>query len=199
MVFFMPLSARHNPGAAWLIGLLGWLSLWLVPSAAWAEHAFVIKSLETELQNGVYHLSARVEYRFSDEALNALKNGVPLLILMDVEVVQQRNWWWDKTLAELEQGYLLIYHALSEQFIINNLNSGTQDNYSNLHDALEALGNLRDLPLIDAKLLEPDTEYQVRMRTHLDIESLPAPMRPLAYISHEWQLDSDWVSWPLTR
>ena len=41
--------------------------------------------------------------------------------------------------------------------------------------------------------------YQVKMRTFLDIESLPAPMRPLAYISSDWQLDSDWVSWPLTQ
>ena len=62
-----------------------------------------------------------------------------------------------------------------------------------------ALGQINNLPLIDARLLNPELRYQVKVRAHLDIESLPAPMRPLAYISSDWQLDSDWVSWPLTQ
>ncbi|NNF97173.1 MAG: DUF4390 domain-containing protein, partial [Halobacteria archaeon] len=113
--------------------------------------------------------------------------------------VEQVRWYWNKNLAELEQGYLLLYHALSEKFIVHNLNSGVQDHYSSLDAALNALGRINNLPLIDAKLLDPEMRYQVRMRTYLDIESLPAPMRPLAYISSDWQLDSDWVSWPLTQ
>lgn len=176
--------------------LLGWIGL-LQP--VFAEHAFIIKSVETQLIDEVYHLNAKVEYRFSDEALVALKSGVPLLVLMDIEVDQPRSWWFDKTVAELQQGYLLLYHALSEQFIISNLNSGTQENFFSLSYALAALGNIRSLPIIDSNILENDVEYTVNVRTRFDIESLPAPMRPIAYISKQWQLDSNWVSWPLTR
>jgi hypothetical protein len=179
--------------------LLLLLGFGLLPGhAAARDNAFVIKSVETRLVNDVYHLDARIDYRFSDEALNALRSGVPLLILLDIQVVQDR-WYWDRTLAELEQGYLLLYHALSEQFIIHNLNSGAQEHFRSLGAALRSLGRIDNLPLIDAKLLQPDEAYKVRLRTHLDIESLPAPMRPLAYISSDWQLDSDWVTWPLTR
>ena len=182
----------------WLSVLLaGLITLWPI-QAARAEHAFIIKSLETNLEQGVYQLNSRIEYRLSDEALSALKNGVPFLILMNIEVEQVR-WYWNKTLAELEQGYLLLYHALSEKFIVHNLNSGAQDHYTSLDAALNALGQISNLPLIDAKLLAPELRYRIRMRTYLDIESLPAPMRPLAYISSDWQLDSDWVSWPLTQ
>ncbi len=182
-----------------LIAMLIGLSVLLPARAESAQHAFVIKSVETELKEGVYLVSAHIDYRFSNEALLALKNGVPLLILMDFEVVRSRSWWWDKTLAELEQGYLLLYHALSEQFIIYNLNSGTQDSYSSLDTALATLGHVHKLPLIDAKLLKKGGRYLVRLRTFLDIESLPAPMRPMAYLSSDWSLDSDWVEWPLTQ
>jgi hypothetical protein len=164
-----------------------------------AEHAFIIKSVETQLSDGVYHLNAKIEYRFSDEALIALKSGVPLLVLMDIEVDKIRSWWFNKTVAELQQGYLLLYHALSEQFIISNLNSGTQENFYSLTSALSALGNITHLPLIDSNILEDDANYEVNVRTRFDIESLPVPMRPIAYISKQWQLDSNWVSWPLTR
>jgi len=196
----MRVSAKTEPPTRpglWLALLL--LGTSLLPGAAAArDEAFVIKSVETRLVNGVYHLDTRIDYRFSDEALNALRSGVPLLILLDIQVLQDR-WYWDRTLAELEQGYLLLYHALSEQFIIHNLNSGAQEHFRSLGAALRSLGRIDNLPLIDAKLLQPDEAYKVRLRTHLDIESLPAPMRPLAYISSDWQLDSDWVTWPLTR
>ncbi len=198
----MPASIRHDK---WTISR-HWLAVLLVAAAtllplqpSQAEDAFTIKSLETKLVNGVYQLDCRIDYRFSEEALAALQNGVPFLILLNIEVEQVR-WYWNKNLAELEQGYLLLYHALSEKFILHNLNSGVQDHYASLGAALNALGRVNNLPLLDAKLLVPDARYQVRVRTYLDIESLPAPMRPLAYISSDWKkLDSDWVSWPLTQ
>ncbi|MDH3948625.1 MAG: DUF4390 domain-containing protein [Gammaproteobacteria bacterium] len=197
----MPAFTRHDMwyfNRRWLSVLLAGCLTLLPIQATQAERAFIIKSLETKLEQGVYQLDCRIEYRLSEEALTALKNGVPFLILMNIEVEQVR-WYWNKNLAELEQGYLLLYHALSEKFIVHNLNSGVQDHYSSLDAALNALGRINNLPLIDAKLLDSELRYQVKMRAHLDIESLPAPMRPLAYISSDWQLDSDWVSWPLTQ
>ena len=201
MDFFMPVFTRHDMwcfSRRWLAVLLAGLLALLPIQASRAERAFIIKSLETKLEQGVYQLDSRIEYRLSEEALSALKSGVPFLILMNIEVEQVR-WYWNKNLAELEQGYLLLYHALSEKFIVHNLNSGAQDHYSSLGAALNALGQISNQPLIDAKLLDPEMRYLVKMRTYLDIESLPAPMRPLAYISSDWQLDSEWVSWPLTQ
>ncbi len=203
MASFMPACARHKSlsiiaglrvyALATGLCLLGMLP----PAPAQAAEAFIIKSLETSLHNGVYSFSTRIEYAFSNQARVALKNGVPLIILLNIKV-EQKRWYWNKDIAQLEQGYLLLYHALSRKFIIHNLNSGTQTDYSNLHDALHALGHIQNLPLIDAKLLRPDANYILRLRSQLDIESLPAPMRPLAYISSDWRLKSDWYTWPLT-
>ena len=192
----MPALPRRNRGRAWLaVLLLAWLAL---PVMATDDHDFVIKSIETSLADNVWRLDAKIDYRFSEAALNALRNGVPLLIQLDIQV-RQKRWYWNLTLAELTQGYLLLYHALSDTYIVHNLNSGTQEHFRNLDDALASLGHIRNLPLIDAKLLAPDKEYEVRLRAHLDIESLPAPMRPMAYISSDWDLDSGWYTWPLTR
>jgi hypothetical protein len=158
---------------------------------------FRILAAETKLKENVFQLEANMDLKFSDDALEALRSGVPLIVLVNIEVRKDRSWWWDKTIAELEQGYLLLYHALSEKYIIHNLNSGAQQNYVSLSAALYSLSNIRDFPLIDKNLLEQGDDYYVRLRTYLDIESLPAPMRPIAYISSQWQLESDWFSWPL--
>ena len=157
---------------------------------------FRVLAAETKLKDQVYNLEANLDLKFSDDALEALRSGVPLIILINIEVQKDRNWWWDKSVAELEQGYLLLY-ALSEKYIIHNLNSGAQKNFISLNAALFSLSHIQDFPLIDKNLLIEGDDYYVRLRTYLDIESLPAPMRPIAYISSQWQLESDWFVWPL--
>lgn len=188
----------HNCRFALLVTGLMTLALFYC-SPVHAEPAFKIKHAETILVEEVYHINASVEFEFSDEALNALQNGVPLIILFDIEVDKKRSWWLNKNIATLEQGYLLLYHALSKKFVLHNLNSGTQENYSNLSSALYALGNIQQLPILDADLLQKDTDYIFRLKSYLDIESLPPPMRPLAYVSSDWQLESDWYTWTLNR
>ena len=158
---------------------------------------FKVLAAETKLVNQVYNLDANLDLKFSDDALEALRSGVPLIILINIEVLKDRNWWWDKTIAELEQGYLLLYHALSEKYIIHNLNSGSQKNFISLNAALSSLSYIKNFPLIDKNLLIDNDQYYARLRIYLDIESLPAPMRPIAYISSQWQLESDWFTWPL--
>lgn len=196
MVSFMHLYKSDKTNRILLVALLCLLASGMLAPKSHAE-GFKVLSAETNLKEHVFHLNAKMDLKFSDDALEALRSGVPLIILINIEVQQDRSWWWDKTVAKLEQGYLLLYHALSEKYIIHNLNSGAQVNYISLNTALHSLSNIYDFPLIDKNLLDEDDDYYVRLRTYLDIESLPAPMRPIAYISSQWQLESDWFSWPL--
>ena len=196
MVSFMHLYKSDKPNQIVLAAFLCLLISGIFVTKSYAE-GFNILSAETKLKEHVFHLEANMDLKFSYDALEALRSGVPLIVLINIEVQKDRSWWWDKTIAKLEQGYLLLYHALSEKYIIHNLNSGAQNNYISLNAALYSLSNIRDFPLIDKNLLEEGDDYYVRLRTYLDIESLPAPMRPIAYISSQWQLESDWFSWPL--
>ena len=159
---------------------------------------FFITDIHTHIEDGVYLLNADVDYRFGDETLQALSNGVPLTIHLTIEIDRVRNWWTDANIATLEQRYSLQYHALSHQYLLRNLNSGAFYSYPHYHAAVEALGSLRDLPLIDSKLILDNESYSASMRVELDIEALPSPLRPVAYITPAWRLRSDWYTWSLT-
>ncbi|GAB4352447.1 MAG: hypothetical protein Kow006_17010 [Gammaproteobacteria bacterium] len=159
---------------------------------------FVVRDASTHLSEGVYRLNASIDYRLSPAVREALENGVPLTVEIQIEVRRDRWYWLDEEVAVLNQYYLLQYHALSRQYLLTSLNSGKQRSFSTLRSALEAMGSLVDIPILDSKLLRPETEYQVRLRALLDIESLPAPLRPVAYLSDEWRLVSEWYSWPLS-
>jgi hypothetical protein len=158
---------------------------------------FEVRSASVELESGVYLLTARVDFRLSTEAREALQAGVPLNIRLDVEVVHNRRFWFNNTVAALRQRFQLEYHALSERFIVMNVNSGQQESFGSLFGALNFLGRVDKLPLLDASLLEDSREYRLRMRAFLDQEKFPGPLRLLAFWRRDWSLASDWYTWPL--
>jgi uncharacterized protein DUF4390 len=99
--------------------------------------------------------------------------------------------------AGREQRYEIQYHALADQYLLRSLNSGSQFVYSTLGEALATLGRIEKLPVLDAHLLQKDELYKVRVRSRLDLSSLPVPMQLKAYVSSEWWLSSGWYSWDL--
>lgn len=181
------------PGKRWCLLMAVYLGL---VSVAWAGE-FRILSADTRLEAGVYLLSARTKYRLGDTPREALENGVPLTIELKMEVMRDREWLWDETIAELKQQFRLEYHALSRQYLVTNLNSGEIKSFPSLSSATEFLGRINNFPLLDASLLEPDERYYGRLRASLDIEALPLPLQPIAYLFKNWHLMSEWYTWPL--
>jgi hypothetical protein len=49
------------------------------------------------------------------------------------------------------------------------------------------------------RLIEDDADYKIRLRGSLDIESLPTPVRLIAYVSSAWDMSSEWHTWSLDR
>lgn len=161
------------------------------------DGAFRIRTGTISLHNGVYYLNARVDYRLSHAAREALDNGVPLYVDLEIKVIRPRWWWWDEVVAELTQRYRLQYHALSQRYVLTAINSGESRSFHHLRAMLAELGKIQDLPVIDAELLDSEQHYLVRARVSLDLDSLPRPLRTVIYLSPQWRLISDWHQWQL--
>ena len=158
---------------------------------------FEIRSAMAELRDGVYYLNAVIGYSLSTEAIDALHSGVPLGIRLDVEIIDPRRWWFDNDSAALRQSYHLDFHTLSERYIVRNVNSADQASFASLPAALEYIGRVERLPLIDTAVLEDNRGYYVRLRASLDQEQFPGPLRLLAFWRRDWSIASEWYRWPL--
>jgi len=188
-----------------LAGLLPALALTLAAGAGLAEdepeHAgyFDVRSAETRLVNGVHTVDARLQLVLSSEALRALSSGITLTIELQIEVIRVRHWYIDNLEAELAVRYELEYRPLAQRYIVRNLNSGDQDSFATLYSALNNLGRVQDLPVIDEAVLEPDSEYRIRLRALLQTRQYSAPLRMLFFWRDQWQLESEWSEWTLER
>ena len=162
-----------------------------------ADEAFVVHELTSEEVEGVIKLDATIEYRLSDALLDALRNGVELVIEVRIEVSREREWWLNAEVASLVQRYQLGYHALSQQYLLKNLNTGVQLTFPSLTSTLHAMGTIQDFPMLDASLLQPGIGYEARLRARLAVDELPLPLRARAYMSGDWRPASDWYTWAL--
>jgi hypothetical protein len=163
------------------------------------EGYFEVRSASTTLSAGVHRLDARLQLVLSSEALDALNSGVPLTIELQLQIIRSRRLFPDATDAELAVRYELEYRPLSQRYIVRNLNSGDQDSFATLYSALNNLGRVQQLPVVDDALLLPDRPYRVRLRAMLQTQQYPAPLRLLFFWRSQWQLQSEWYEWSLER
>jgi len=160
---------------------------------------FEVRSASTRQVGGVHTLDARLQLVLSSEALEALSSGVPLTIDLQLEVIRVRRFVWDDAEAELALRYELEYRPLSQRYLVRNLNSGDQDSFATLYSALNNLGRVQGLPVIDDALLEYGKDYRIRLRAMINTQQYPAPLRLLFFWRDEWQLQSEWFEWLLER
>src|SRR5271170_3630254 len=103
------------------------------------EGRFEVRSSDLELQDGVYHLNARLELPVSDAVRRGLAEGVPLTLEVDLDVERVRQLLPNSRIAELTQRYHLQYNAVSGHYVLHNDNSGQQESLGTIDAALESL------------------------------------------------------------
>lgn len=177
-----------------VLALSAWL-LWAHPAAA--RDDFRVERMDTRLRGDWLVLDASIDYDFSKAALEALDNGVPLTLDVHVQVRPKGAWVWDESLVDQHLRYVIRYKPLSERYLVARLPDAGGRSYVTRDAAIAALGEIDDLDLVHRDRLDPDEKYEVHLRASLDVEELPLPLRPIAYLHPAWKLSTGWTRWPL--
>jgi hypothetical protein len=162
-----------------------------------ADPGIDVRDARSELRDGVWLVSATIDFRPSDEVVEALRNGVTITFGLEARVTQRRRFWLDADVAGLRQESRLSFEPLSQGYVVRSASSGATATFTSLEGALRALGKVEDLPVIEAALLAADEQYELALRAALDQDDLPGPLRLLAFWSSGLDLASKWYRWPL--
>jgi hypothetical protein len=156
---------------------------------------FEVRSAFLEPSEHVYQLNATLNIALSKSAQQAVREGVPVALELDLSVDRKRRYWRDAQVAYLAERWQIRYHALSERYVVNSLNSGEQTSYSTLPAALAALSQVRDLPVIDEALIERGEHYEASLRVVATIEGgLPNALRVMMFWI-DWKRSTEWYTW----
>jgi hypothetical protein len=179
---------------AWLLCFLATLA-----SPALADTTIVVTAASVALDEGVYELDATLALEVPEEGRRAIDAGLTLRLNYEIEVARVRRYVPDADVASLVQSYELGYHALSQRYLLRNLNTGEQHDYGTLQAALDRLAEVRGLPLLDSSLLDPGSNYLLRVRAVLSLRTAPDTLSWLLFWADDWSATSEWYEWSLRR
>ena len=163
------------------------------------EGYFDVRSAKSVLIDQTHVLDARLQLFLSDEALNALNSGVPLTIELNIEFIRVRRFMPDDKEIELSFQFELEYKPLSQRYIVRDTVNDTQNSYATLFSALNRLGRVQNLFLVNDNELSNDSSYRMRLQALLSTKQYSAPLRMLFFWRSQWDIKSEWYEWQLQR
>lgn len=142
-------------------------------------------------------LDAEIAFDLNETITEALENGVPLTFETHVQMRRAEAWVWESDIVEHRLRTVLHYRPLSGLYELRTLQGDGQLAFATRDAALRTLGKIVAMPVIERADLDIEQEYLVRLNVRLDIEALPLPMRPVAYLKRDWRIASEPWEWRL--
>ncbi|MET0497312.1 MAG: DUF4390 domain-containing protein [Steroidobacteraceae bacterium] len=165
------------------------------PQSGSSQEKIEVRSAFVEPADSVYQLNATIDLELPEGARRAIRDGVTLTLDVEIVVHRKRRYWLDETVATLEQHYELVYHALSERYLVRNLNSDEQASFATLDAAIDSLRVLTNLPILDRALVLPSARHEVSVRATVDARTMPDALRFVLFWTDDWRQRSEWYTW----
>lgn len=138
-------------------------------------------------------LSAQFAIDLGPRLEEAVGRGVPLHFRFEFDLKRKRWYWADEHVAGRVLDYRLGYHALTRQYRLS-LDSLHQ-NFATLEEALQALGRIVRLHVVDQGAILPGETYLVAVRLSLDHNRLPKPLQVDAIADRDWRVEAKTLRW----
>lgn len=170
-----------------MLSFLLWGSLAVAPAAA----EFRVEHVDARRVDASIRVDVELALSLTDATEDALAHGVPLIVVHEI-ALNRNGWLWGSVEQQTSERHRLRYHALSGRYVVDS-DGAVLDTFRSISDALDFINTA------SARFEVPDknARYNVAVRSRIDINALPAPLRPTALFSPQWRLSSDWSQWPI--
>jgi hypothetical protein len=175
-------------------GLLLFLPL-LLAAATVPVHARQARLSDIVVTNTEEHLIVyfSVEDCFTPEMVQAIESGLPTTFTFYVQLDERREFWWDKSIVDLEIRHTIRYDQLKKHY---ELRFSEGDNeivtVRDFEDAKRLMSEVAALKVIPLDRLEKGGRYQLEMMAELDRIELPLYLHYVLFFLSLWDFETDW-------
>ena len=176
-----------------VLALAGALALAaLVHAPAARADVIPVKSAELRVEEGEVLLNAEFEFSLTPTLEEALKRGVPLYFVLEVELTRPRWYWLDEKVLSTSTTWRVGYAPLAQHYRVSSGAGLIAQTLGSLEEVERLIGRVTSRPVARASDLQRGARYDAAVRLRLDVNQLPKPFQVDALASREWQLASDW-------
>ncbi len=178
-------------------GLLFIIASILHPSSVLAGENITVSDLSSKVFEKIIRVDCDVNYGLDDRVKEALRNGIEMTFIFEVEIRQESIYWMDPLISQFQKEFKIKYHALSKQFVMIEMDNHKERNFPDLYSAFYYQHRIRNVELANIDLLDIEQDYYFKARARLVSENLPLPLRIKSYVSTDWRPSSGWIKWPM--
>jgi hypothetical protein len=161
------------------------------------DGALLVTAAYVDIDRSVYQLHARIEYPMTPAIRDALRDGVSLAFDLEARITRDRRFWFDPVIADVTLRRELVYHSVSDRYVVRDVQDGSQQSFPTLEEALTVLSRVDGWPVLVESQLAPGEHYHVSLRAGIRRGRLPASLRALLFWTNDWHRVSGWYTWML--
>lgn len=164
--------------------------------AAKADDAITVLYAGLKQAEEGWVLNAAFDVKINKTQEEALKKGLPLYFVTEVELRRVRSWWFNEDLAAVSRIGRLNYSPLTRRYQVEAVEGFKA--YDTLPEALAALGRVENWVVTTKKILKPGNAYLAAVRMRLDLGLLSKPLQINALATGKWEVEGSWHEWGIT-
>jgi len=175
--------------------LLCGLILFSSPSLPFAanEQNPEIKDIIVTTSDNDLLLFATVKNCFTQEMLDGVRNGIPIVFTYHLKLVKTSNNWIDTSLVESSVTHTMTFDSGKKEYRIAFSNQdGKSVTTGNLEQAKQLMAELNGIKVIALAQLVPAAPYAIHFKVTLKKGSLPLGMHRVIPFSSLWDFETDW-------
>ena len=138
-------------------------------------------------------LFATVKNCFTQEMLEGVRNGIPIVFNYHLKLVKTSNNWIDTSLVESSVTHTMTFDSGKKEYRIAFSNQdGKSVTTGNLEQAKQLMAELNGIKVIALAQLVPAAPYAIHFKVTLKKGSLPLGMHRVVPFSSLWDFETDW-------
>ncbi|TAH10059.1 MAG: DUF4390 domain-containing protein [Curvibacter sp.] len=187
----------RNALPKWTVRLL--LAVCLLGYCLFAKAQAVVEltGFELERTSEELSLSAQLQFELPGSVEDALLKGIPMVFVAETELLRERWYWSDKSIAMTTRQFRLAFQPLTRRWRLNVSLGPTNatgqglalnQSYDTLQQALASIKRVSRWRVAATNELDPALRYRFEFRFRLDLGQLPRPFQIGAIGQSDWDL-----------
>jgi hypothetical protein len=166
-----------------------WLCLVLsliLTGVAQADTAVELQELKLDRQEAALYMSGTWQFELPSALEDALLKGITLYFVTEVEIRQERWYFYNQRVSYAERHVRLFYQPLTRRWRVNispqafnvsGLGVSLGQSYDTAEDAINAVRRIALWRIANATDYNPDAKQTISINFKLDLKQLPRPMQ----------------------
>jgi hypothetical protein len=169
----------------------------MLAGVAQANTPVELQELKIERQEAALYLSGSWQFELPSALEDALLKGITLYFVTEVEISQERWYFYNQRVAYAERHMRLFYQPLTRRWRVNSspqafnvsgLGVSLGQSYDTAEDALNAVRRIAQWRIANAADYNPDAKQTISINFKLDLKQLPRPLQIGATGQSDWNI-----------